>query len=483
MDQENCARLPNSKGGRSGSLMTLELCDALCVGFQYFSVQSGQYCNCGQAYGTQGNTSQESWCNQRCTGDKSQTCGGNRRGFHSASSVYRRHPHTPLEQRGGDRPDGLRAHVISPTTRGGGGLGQSRKPARLTTSTVGNPQPHCHLIPACRAPNASVDWTSKGLVVGDVPDQGACNASWAFAAAAAVESASAMVTGKLVPLSAQGIIDCGWKFGGQSCKGGDVGVGFMYAQNVGLCTESSNPFTGNNAACCRSNCNLGVPCQEDGGVQGFCNVPAASETALMSALSHQPVAVGLALPPGFLHSYKGGIFEEDYQGPMNEAALAVGYGTLHGQKYWKVKLFRGRHFGLSGYALLARGGDTGPLGMCSILAAPSYPVVTKPPKTYPKPEKRHRYGSPPCMQNEQQVQVPGTSNTICTTRCTTGGSCPNPGGHADASPSCDLDDPKSKHTFCTLNCQGDCDCPPAQQCVMSVYLASPICVPIASGAE
>jgi hypothetical protein len=471
MEQENCARLPNTKSGRGG-FMTHELCDVLCIGFEFFAVQSGYRCYCGQSYGTQGNISQPSWCNQKCTGDKSQVCGGNCRGFHSASSVYRRNQHVSLKRReresaaarGAAQPDGDPEQEQEQQSGGQASLGD-------TASS------HCHLIPSCNAPNASVDWASnEGVVVANVGDQGGCNASWAFAAAAAVESASAIATGKLVHLSVQGIVDCAWRFGGQSCKGGEVNRGLMHAQNNGLYTIESYPYRGENAHCCRDNCPVGVPGQEDGGVQGFCNVPAASESALISALNQQPIAVGLALPPGFLQRYKGGVYQEDYRGRMNEAALAVGYGSLpSGEKYWKVKLFRGPSFGLGGFVLLARGGDTGPLGQCSILAAASYPVVTKPEKSYPRPGKAQHYGPPPCLESEVEMRVAGLDGTICTTPCATtagdAGGCPSSG-------QCDLQDPKTKAKYCTKSCVSDCHCAAPERCVTSVYLAGPICVTV-----
>jgi hypothetical protein len=346
--------------------MSHELCDALCVGFEYFAVQTGYRCYCGQSYGTQGNVSQPSWCNQKCTGDKSQVCGGNCRGFHSASSVYKRNQQAGLQPR---QESQSAAPAAARPDNGGDLQQQGEGQARLRDSGS-----HCHLFPSCQAPNASVDWTTEGVVVADVSDQGSnCNASWAFAAAAAVESAAALSSGRLLPLSPQHIIDCAWQFGGQSCKGGDVTRGLMFAQNVGLCEEETYPFTATNADCCRSNCRVAVPGQEDGGVQGFCNVPPASESALMSVLNLQPVAVGLALPDGFLETYKGGVYMGDAprESLMNEAALAVGYGSRGGQQYWKVKLFRGKSFGEEGFVLLARGASTGKLGQCSILSAPS----------------------------------------------------------------------------------------------------------------
>ena len=201
----------------------------------------------------------------------------------------------------------------------------------------------------------------------------------------------------------------------------------------------------------------------------------------MSALNQQPIAVGLALPPGFLQNYKSGVFSQSYDGRMNEAALAVGYGTTYsGEKYWKVKLFRGNHFGLDGFALLARGNHTGPLGTCSILAAASYPVVTKPSHPYPKPHKKvQHYGPPPCLlKSEVEIQVPGLHGTISTTPCSGdggGGVSADAGGCPDGG-QCTLQDPKTKVMYCTKSCATDCGCPAKERCMMSVYLAAPICV-------
>lgn len=199
----------------------------------------------------------------------------------------------------------------------------------------------------------------------------------------------------------------------------------------------------------------------------------------MSTLNQQPVAVGLALPDGFLQSYKGGVFAEDSRGRLNEAALAVGYGALgSGEKYWKVKLFRGPSFGISGgFALLARGSDTGPLGTCSILAAASYPVVHKPTRPYPKPSKKaQHYGPPPCLESEVEMHVAGIDGTICTTLCTSSDDDGSAAGGCPGSGRCELQDPKTKQKFCTLDCSDDCNCPARERCVNSVYLASPICV-------
>ena len=63
-----------------------------------------------------------------------------------------------------------------------------------------------------------LDWRDKG-VVGPVKNQGQCQVCYAFSATAAIESAWALETGHLVPLSEQQVLDCGSSFGNGVCKG------------------------------------------------------------------------------------------------------------------------------------------------------------------------------------------------------------------------------------------------------------------------
>ena len=289
-----------------------------------------------------------------------------------------------------------------------------------------------------------------------------------------MESANALATGSLVPLSVQQVLDCGFKYGAQSCNGGDVNRAFMYSAEYGLCDDASYPFFEANYRCCGdSGCNVGVPGQEGLGMQGHCDVPPGSESDLISALARQPVAVGLRLGNvwAFLQSYKPGqVYAGNACGTglLNEAALLVGYGqTTGGKKFWKVRLSHGTSVGDGGYALLARGADTGPLGQCGILAAPSYPVVIKPATPYPKPVKRRHYGIPPCLSSETALKIEWANTTVCTTACSQDSDCPTL-KHSDddtENGQCAISDAKSGKRFCAIQCELDCDCPWGESCV------------------
>ena len=87
-----------------------------------------------------------------------------------------------------------------------------------------------------------VDWVRNGFVT-PVKDQGTCGACWAFAATGAMEGAHRRVTGRLVALSEQNLIDCSQNFGTTGCLGGASKSAFKYViwQN-GIQSEASYQY-------------------------------------------------------------------------------------------------------------------------------------------------------------------------------------------------------------------------------------------------
>ena len=80
-----------------------------------------------------------------------------------------------------------------------------------------------------------IDWVRMGLVT-SVKNQGTCQAGWAFAAIASVETAF-ISKGMVLNLSEQQLVDCSGPQGNQGCNGGLHSNGLIYVKNNGITTE------------------------------------------------------------------------------------------------------------------------------------------------------------------------------------------------------------------------------------------------------
>jgi C1A family cysteine protease len=223
---------------------------------------------------------------------------------------------------------------------------------------------------------ASVDWTTQGAVT-PVKDQGNCGSCWSFSTTGALEGASFIKNGKLISLSEQNFVDCDNRQNGGSdlgCNGGLMDDAFTWAsKNGGVCTEASYPYTsgttGKSGTCKQSSCSK----VSTSAPKSYTDVQKNSDSALMSAIVKQPVSVAIEADQQAFQMYQSGVFTAACGTNLDHGVLAVGYGTLNGLDYYKVKNSWGTSWGMSGYILLERGVSQ-KQGQCGILSGPpSYP--------------------------------------------------------------------------------------------------------------
>ncbi|KAI5660658.1 hypothetical protein M9H77_19981 [Catharanthus roseus] len=186
----------------------------------------------------------------------------------------------------------------------------------------------------------SFDWRQKGAVT-PVRNQGRCGSCWAFSTVSSVEAINAIVTGDLVSLSEQELVDCDTS--NKGCNGGNMERAFNYKAVVGI--------------------------------NGYKRVPANNEQALQNAVVHQVVSVGIDASSRTFQLYKSGIYTGDCGKSINHAVNVVGYGVENGVDYWIVRNSWGTNWGENGYVRMQRNvQDTA--GLCAIAKWVTYPTKT-----------------------------------------------------------------------------------------------------------
>ncbi|KAL0877010.1 hypothetical protein Bca101_026715 [Brassica carinata] len=212
----------------------------------------------------------------------------------------------------------------------------------------------------------SVDWRKNGAVT-EIKYQGNCRGCWAFSTVGAVEGLNKIVTGELVTLSEQDLINCNKENNG--CGGGKVETAYEFiVKNGGLRTNHDYPYKAVNGVCEASlkanNKNVMI--------DGYEILPANDEHALRKAVAHQPVTAVIDSSSREFQLYESGVFDGTCGTNLNHGVVVVGYGTEKGRDYWIVRNSWGNTWGEGGYMKMARN-TADPRGFCGIAMRASHP--------------------------------------------------------------------------------------------------------------
>jgi len=223
-------------------------------------------------------------------------------------------------------------------------------------------------------------------VIANVHDQSACGSCWAFGSVASFESRACVATGKDIKYSPEVTAFCQGIFGaGNGCNGGNSA--WSYFKNTGLptggdytdmhsgksCTSYSLapcahhvPATEKYPACpageysnpkCPKTCDAEYSGDiESDKLHADTTFSVRGATQIMQELvNNGPMYVAFTVYDDF-PTYKSGVYTKTSSNALGgHAVTLVGYGTLDGVDYWKIKNSWNEEWGAGGHFLIRRG--------------------------------------------------------------------------------------------------------------------------------
>ncbi|CAL8102245.1 unnamed protein product [Orchesella dallaii] len=213
----------------------------------------------------------------------------------------------------------------------------------------------------------SIDWRLYGAVT-PVKDQSVCGSCWSFGTVGALEGAYFLKTGQLVRLSQQALVDCSWGYGNNGCDGGEDFRSYQWVmKHGGIPSEDSyGPYLGIDGYCHIQNVTATAK------ISGYVNVTSNDANSLKLAMKkHGPISVAIDASHKTFSFYANGVYYEpkckNTEDGLDHAVLAVGYGTILGEKYWLVKNSWSTYWGNDGYVLMAQRDNN-----CGVATSPTY---------------------------------------------------------------------------------------------------------------